>query len=87
MRLGYCPQCGDQIMVQDVDGRWNSRRRNFGQAYIHFTSFKIKTFLCTRCAKTPDASIIINEILDDPNLLKATKTILQNTSPERVEII
>lgn len=87
MRLGYCPQCGDQIMVQDVDGRWNSRKKNFGQAYIHFNTFKIKTFLCTRCAVNPDASAIITEILDDPNLLKATRDILEDTPPERVEII
>ncbi len=86
MRLGYCPQCEDQIMVQDVDGKWNSRKKNFGQAYVHFNNFKIKTFLCTKCQKDPDAIKIMSEVIKDNNVPQSLMASLAN-EPDRIERI
>lgn len=84
---GKCPQCYAQIMVQDVNGRWNSRKKNFGQAYIHFKKVKIKTLLCTECAKSPDAKKIMSEVLNEKSILDETKASLGEEAPERIESI
>lgn len=72
-RIGFCPQCGTQIMVQDVDGKWNSVKPNFRQADLTFsTGQKSRTIICDTCLATPDLTTIYNSIID-PNSQAGSK--------------
>ena len=62
--IGYCPQCGAQIMVQDTNGRWNSFKRNYRQLDMVFENGqKSRTIICATCAQAPNAQVLIDSIL------------------------
>jgi len=65
-RLGYCPQCDTQIMVQDVDGKWNSFKPNFRQADMFFPDgHRVRTIICSECLKNPDFEALMTAILHE----------------------
>lgn len=63
-RVGFCPQCQTQIMVQDSNGNWNSRKPTFRQAYISWgdSLSRVKTAICVNCLKNPNLDTIIDSI-------------------------
>lgn len=64
-RVGYCPQCGTQIMVQNTDGRWNSWKKNFRQGNIIFgNGTRVRTIICDQCLNTPDLDKLVESITD-----------------------
>jgi hypothetical protein len=66
-RLGYCPQTGEKIMVQDSDGAWNSKKKNWRQADLIFSNGRrCRTAISETALAAPDYTVLINEITD-PN--------------------
>lgn len=64
-RIGYCSQCGTQVMVQDTKGKWSSFKANFKQIDVAFgCGHKMRVHVCTSCAASPDYQKIIDEVTD-----------------------
>lgn len=63
-KKGYCPQCGIQITVQDTNGKWNSIKANFRQAYLGYENspMKLKIVICASCLESPNLEILFNAI-------------------------
>ena len=58
-RIGHCAQCDGQIMVRDVDGRWNALKRNYRNAIIIFNNgHKMTVPVCASCEDALDCDII-----------------------------
>lgn len=49
-RIGFCPCCGKNIMIQDVDGSWNSFKPTFRQVDLAFENGpNVRTIMCSKC--------------------------------------
>jgi hypothetical protein len=71
-RVGFCPQCDEQVMVQDTNGLWNSFKPSYRQAYLVFEDgHRLKTVLCVTCLYQPDTQKIF-EALTDPESMAST---------------
>jgi len=77
-RVGYCPQTGEKIMVRDVDGRWNSRRKNYRKAVLTMANGqRIPIPLSETAINSPNLTTIINSITD-ANSEAGSKVILDH---------
>lgn len=62
-RVGFCPQCGVKILVQNTDGRWDAIRKNFAQIILIFADgHRVKCPLDTICAQAPNLVTIFTEL-------------------------
>lgn len=62
-KVGHCPQCDGQIMVQDTNGQWNSFKPSFRQADLHFKDgHRIRTTICEKCLQNPDLEKLMDAI-------------------------
>lgn len=65
-KIGFCPQCGTQIMVQDVNGRWNSFKPNFRTTKLVFNDgHYIKTNICASCLQDIDEDVVFEALTHD----------------------
>lgn len=63
--LGNCPDCGVQIKVQDVTGKWNSVKKNCTGGELTFNSGqKLRINLCKDCVVNPDLEKIYNVLIE-----------------------
>lgn len=63
-RIGFCPQCGIQIMVKDTDGAWRTRKKNFAQIDISFDDgHRVRTTICKVCSDKPNYEKLLESIL------------------------
>ena len=63
-KVGHCPQCGIQVMVQDTNGRWNSFKSNYRQADLYFEDgHRVRTVICEDCLENPDFQKIMDSLL------------------------
>ena len=86
-RMGYCPQCDAQVMVQDVMGQWNTFKPNYRQANLLYSNgHKVRTIICKTCLATPDLKKINDAIVADDSqasskdVLKYIKTLGEPTA-------
>ena len=62
-KVGYCPQCGSQIMVKDTLGKWVTFKSNFRQIYLTMSNgMKVKSTICSDCYSNPDLEKIMSAI-------------------------
>lgn len=92
-KIGYCPQCDGQIMVQDTNGRWNSFKPTFRQAYLLFDDgFRVKTTICSTCIENPDYQKLMDSIVSadseacDEKTKNEIKFVKRKISPSAQEI-
>lgn len=89
-KVGFCPCCDHQIMVQDTNGRWNSFRPNFRQADLIFsTGQKVRTILCKGCLDETDLQKFVDSILhkDSEACDEGVKNLIQSLgTPVRMEL-
>lgn len=65
-RIGFCPQCQVRIMVRDTDGRFNSFKPNYRNAYLEFPDgHRVKTAICAECLENPDFAKLMTSICHD----------------------
>lgn len=65
-RIGFCPQCGAQIQVQDISGNWSSFKPNYRQAELIFSNgHKARTIICKDCMLNQDIKKIFDAIVAD----------------------
>lgn len=64
-RMGHCPQCDAQILVQDTNGVWNSRMPNWRQADLVFENTKVRIPICVNCFGNPDFEKILTAIVGE----------------------
>lgn len=63
-RIGYCPQCGAQIMVRDAAGRWSSYKPNYQQIDLMFgDGLKMRSTICSDCMSNPDYAKLKEAVL------------------------
>lgn len=54
-RIGYCPQCELQIMVQDTDGKWRPKPAVYANVDLKFEDgHRVRSAICRKCAESPD---------------------------------
>lgn len=64
-RIGYCPQTGEQIMVQDTNGDWNAFKSNFRHGLLVFADgTKMTANLSATALSAPDFATIERELSD-----------------------
>jgi len=57
--IGYCPQCGDQIMTRDQRHNWSARKPNYRMGYLEYEELpKLKIQICSRCQDSPDLAVL-----------------------------
>lgn len=62
--IGKCPQCGNKIIVRDVDGSFNSVRQNYRSCLLTFADGTTAlSSACSQCENILDKDIIYNEIV------------------------
>lgn len=62
-RLGHCPQCGAQIVIQDTNRRWNSFKKNYRLADLIFDDgHRCRTAICNSCLENPNFEKLIQSI-------------------------
>ena len=63
-KVGFCNQCGTQVMVQDTNGLWNSYKPWFRQVDLKFSNgVRLRTVLCETCSASPDYQKICDETI------------------------
>lgn len=63
-RIGFCPQCNEQIIAQDTNGQWSGYSPLHRQADLVFEdNTRMRTLLCANCITQPNLEIILNAIL------------------------
>lgn len=93
-RMGFCPQCGTQIMTQDTARQWHIKPNLYRQLDLVFGPNtlvnKVRTMICSTCIEAPDLTILMDSILNkDSQATNAdAKSIIENSgipiSTERV---
>lgn len=74
-RVGYCPQCGDQILVRDTDRKWNSIKKNYRKADIHMgDGTRISIPICSRCLAAPDLNVLMASLVAEGSVAGNKKT-------------
>lgn len=62
-RLGHCPQTGEKIAVQDINGAWSSKKKNWRQADLIFSNgSRVRTIISQQALDSPDFVVLINAI-------------------------
>lgn len=75
-KVGFCPQCGEQIQVQDCSGRWSTMKPNFRQAELYFENgHRVRTIICSECLKVPDLKALFDSITH-PGSTAASRDVL-----------
>ncbi len=79
-KKGYCTQCGAQVLVRDVSGKWNARKPNFTQIVLSFGDGSRTTALpiCKDCSVAPDYQVLMGSLLADDSDAGSSKTALQS---------
>ena len=63
-KIGFCPQCDEQIIVQDTKGQWNGFTPLHRQADLVFEdNTRVRTLICANCLKNPNFEKLVSEIL------------------------
>jgi len=62
-KVGFCPQCGKNIMVADCKGYMTSMKVNFRQAELKFSDgHRVRLHICSDCLASPDADTLMEAI-------------------------
>lgn len=65
-RIGYCPSCDAQIMVQDTNGSWNTWKANYANILLQFPDGHLmRMAICKTCAIAPDVAKIMAAVTGD----------------------
>jgi len=74
-RVGFCPQCQAQICVQDTNGKWATKKKNFAQMDMTFSDgHRVRTIICKSCLSHPDYEKIMAAIFHDESQACGAKT-------------
>lgn len=89
-KIGYCPQCGTQVMVRDVGNRWSSYKPKWRQVDMIFDDgHKCRTVICSDCLKNPDFKKLMEAILHDESQAcseKVKKNLKARGVPVKIEM-
>ena len=73
-RLGFCPQCNIQIMVNSPDGRMVGRTPIFREADLIFSDgSRVRTILCSNCLKNINFEKLMSSILEEGSLISQSQ--------------
>lgn len=74
-KIGHCPQCQAQIAVQDPNGKWSSKKKNWAQMDMTFSDgHKVRTTICKTCLLAPDYQKIMDAIFAPDSQACSEKT-------------
>jgi len=74
-RRGFCPQCQVQIMVQDTNGKWATKKKNATQIDLTLANgSRLRSIICKDCALVPDKEKLMAAILHDDSQACSGKT-------------
>lgn len=69
-RLGFCPQCNQQIMGTDLQGKFCSRFPNFREADMVFEDgYRVRTIICEGCLNDFHPEKMTSSILEEGSQL------------------
>lgn len=89
-RVGFCPCCDCQIMVQNSRGVWDSYKPNFRQAdFVFKNGQKARTIICEECLNNPNIERIFASYMaeDSEAFDEKTKVLVRSFgTPLKIEL-
>lgn len=74
-KIGHCPQCQAQIAVQDANGKWATKKKNWAQMDMTFSDgHRVRTTICKTCLQAPNYETLMGAIFHSDSQACSEKT-------------